>query len=304
MSFALLLVATVLVSRATGVDGSGRPATSSIDASISADGRFVAFESSPRTSSRGHERFPDIFVRDRQSGTTELVSVATGRRARRRRLLRRAVDLRRRPLRGVRLGADNLTRRRGRRHVRRLRARPADETTELVSRGERRDGTAATRTQTSPSISADGRFVAFQSVAGNLVAGDTTRVTDVFVRDLQSGTTAREPCATGGAHGELASARRSPPTAARRVPADADNLAADDATGPGRLRARPPASTTTLVSVASDGGRRLATRLPRSRPTAASWRSLGGRDSLVLRGRDGYPDIFVRDLQTTHHDRA
>lgn len=33
-----------------------------------------------------------------------------------------------------------------------------------------------------PSISADGRYVAFYSDAGNLVSGDTNGMTDVFVR--------------------------------------------------------------------------------------------------------------------------
>ena len=40
-----------------------------------------------------------------------------------------------------------------------------------------------------PAISADGRYVAFTSLADNLVAGDTNRALDVFVRDLQAGTT-------------------------------------------------------------------------------------------------------------------
>jgi hypothetical protein len=40
-----------------------------------------------------------------------------------------------------------------------------------------------------PSISGDGRFVAFQSQASNLVPGDTNNASDIFVRDLVSGTT-------------------------------------------------------------------------------------------------------------------
>jgi Tol biopolymer transport system component len=43
-----------------------------------------------------------------------------------------------------------------------------------------------------PSISADGRFVAFASAAGNLVLGDTNQVSDIFVRDLLSGVTTLE----------------------------------------------------------------------------------------------------------------
>ena len=40
-------------------------------------------------------------------------------------------------------------------------------------------------------ISDDGRFVAFESSASNLVSGDTNGVADVFVRDLANGTTQR-----------------------------------------------------------------------------------------------------------------
>jgi len=42
---------------------------------------------------------------------------------------------------------------------------------------------------TDSAISADGRYVAFTSFADDLVTGDTNRATDVFVRDLQAGTT-------------------------------------------------------------------------------------------------------------------
>src|SRR5262245_28367323 len=41
------------------------------------------------------------------------------------------------------------------------------------------------------SISADGRVVAFDSGASNLVTGDTNAASDVFVRLLQNGTTER-----------------------------------------------------------------------------------------------------------------
>ena len=49
-----------------------------------------------------------------------------------------------------------------------------------------------------PSISADGRFVAFTSSATNLVAGDTNGFADVFVRDLVAGTTVRASLVDGG----------------------------------------------------------------------------------------------------------
>lgn len=51
------------------------------------------------------------------------------------------------------------------------------------------------------SISGDGRFVAFQSEATNLVVGDTNARSDVFVRDLLLGTTMRVSVSTAGTQG-------------------------------------------------------------------------------------------------------
>jgi Tol biopolymer transport system component len=50
-----------------------------------------------------------------------------------------------------------------------------------------------------PAISADGRIIAFQSSASNLVPGDTNGVDDVFVRDVVAGTTVRASVGPGGA---------------------------------------------------------------------------------------------------------
>lgn len=49
------------------------------------------------------------------------------------------------------------------------------------------DGSGANGESSSISLSADGRYVAFVSAASNLVAGDTNQVSDVFVKDLQTG---------------------------------------------------------------------------------------------------------------------
>ncbi|MFS8499377.1 MAG: hypothetical protein FWJ70_14305, partial [Micromonosporaceae bacterium] len=45
------------------------------------------------------------------------------------------------------------------------------------------DGTQGNGTTSEPAISADGRYVAFESAASNLVPGDTNEVQDVFARD-------------------------------------------------------------------------------------------------------------------------
>lgn len=51
-----------------------------------------------------------------------------------------------------------------------------------------------------PAISADGRFIAFQSAATNLVANDTNRASDIFLRDMQGGTTMLASLSTDGVH--------------------------------------------------------------------------------------------------------
>jgi len=62
-------------------------------------------------------------------------------------------------------------------------------TTTIASVGS--NGSQATAPSSEPSISADGRYVAFQTSASNLVPGDTNDDDDIFVRDLRAGTTTR-----------------------------------------------------------------------------------------------------------------
>jgi Tol biopolymer transport system component len=52
-----------------------------------------------------------------------------------------------------------------------------------------------------PLISPEGRFIAFESSASNLTAGDTNRIIDVFVRDRITGTTTRASVGSLGAPG-------------------------------------------------------------------------------------------------------
>ncbi len=50
----------------------------------------------------------------------------------------------------------------------------------------------------SPSISADGRYIAFSSDASNLVSGDSNGEYDIFVRDVEANTTVRVSVASNG----------------------------------------------------------------------------------------------------------
>lgn len=72
--------------------------------------------------------------------------------------------------------------------------------TELVSVST--TGTQADFASEFPTLSADGRYVAFWSSATNLVPGDTNERQDAFVRDRLLGTTERVSVSTGGAEGD------------------------------------------------------------------------------------------------------
>jgi Tol biopolymer transport system component len=156
-------VATILV--AATAESSSTPVTTRVDVSsagqvpnqpgygpaISATGRFVAFQSyasdlvpgdtNAATSDITYGSGSDVFVRDRLTGTTRRVSVAS-------------------------------------------------------------DGSQGNDSSFGASISADGRYVAFTSVASNLVPGDTNRVPDVFVHDQRSGTTTRVSVSSTGEQAE------------------------------------------------------------------------------------------------------
>src|SRR4051812_25734193 len=85
------------------------------------------------------------------------------------------------------------------------------ETTQLVSRGV---GGAAPNGGSvtglgAPVISADGRYVAFASLASNLVTGDDNGAADVFVFDRSSGTTARISVTSGGVQANASSSNPS-----------------------------------------------------------------------------------------------
>ncbi|MFZ5643047.1 MAG: immunoglobulin-like domain-containing protein [Bacillota bacterium] len=84
-----------------------------------------------------------------------------------------------------------------------------------------------------PSISGDGRHVAFSSDAGTLVAGDTNGTDDIFVRDRQTGKTVRVSIATDGTQGNADSRNPSISGNGRYVAfmSHASNLVSNDTNG-------------------------------------------------------------------------
>src|SRR6266511_706579 len=175
-----------------GNDPSSGPATSS-------DGRVVAFHSIATNLVAGDTNAEiDIFVRDRQTAETTRVSVASDG--------TQANDLSVLPAvsgdgRYVAFESDATNLVTGDSNVRRdifVRNRQTPETTRVSVAS---DGTQANDLSVLPAVSGDGRYVAFESDATNLVTGDSNVRRDIFVRDRQTAETTRVSVASDGTQG-------------------------------------------------------------------------------------------------------
>jgi Tol biopolymer transport system component len=159
-----------------------------------------------------------------------------------------------------------------------------------------------------PSISADGRFVAFTSIASNLVPGDTNNNRDVFVRDLSTNTTTR--VSVGSAANQANSLSLFPSISAdgRFVAFDsyANNLVPGDTNAKSDIFVRDlSTNTTTRVSVGSAGNQ--ANEDSSSSSISADGRFVGfwsNASNLVPGDTNDSSDIFVRDLSTNTTTRV
>jgi Tol biopolymer transport system component len=180
-------------------------------------------------------------------------------------------------------------------------------TTTLVSRTSGASGPAANGDSGHAKISADGRFVAFHSSASNLSANDVNASTDVFVRDLQAGTTTLVSRANGpaGAPSDGASSEPSISADGRFVAFESDalNLSDEDAAFVDVFVRDMQTNTTTLVARASasataDGPAADAPSFGPSISAAGRFVAFeSGARSLSDDDRDAASDVFVRDLQ-------
>jgi Tol biopolymer transport system component len=153
-----------------------------------------------------------------------------------------------------------------------------------------------------PSISADGRYVAFWSLASNLVQGDTNGTADVFVRDGQTGATTRVSLDSAGLQGNAGSGDPSISADGRYVAFDsgASNLVPGDTNGAQDVFVHDrQTGTTMLVSVDSSG---LQGNRHSSRPSiSADGRYVAFTSdaaNLVPGDTNGITDTFVHDCQT------
>jgi Tol biopolymer transport system component len=181
-------------------------AADSINPQITPDGRYVVFGSyAPNLVPGDTNRAFDIFVKDRQTGKTTRAS-----------------------------------------------------TDSAGNQGS--DGSPFSFSSSNPSISADGRYVAFESEFTNLVAGDTNGVEDVFVKDMITGITTR---ISVGFNGEQSNGASYGVVSGPSISADgryvafasaASNLVPNDLLGASDVFVYDrQTSSTTRVSVTSEG---------------------------------------------------
>ncbi len=155
------------------------------------------------------------------------------------------------------------------------------------------------------SISADGRYVVFESLASNLVDGDTNGVGDVFVKDIQSGVTERISVSTSGTQANGSSGTCLPgkiSSDGRYVafPSMASNLVDYDTNGTGDVFIRDrQTGQTILVSVSSSGtqGNLGADTIAISNNGQFVAFS-SGSTNLVEGDTNGKNDIFLHNLLT------
>lgn len=173
------------------VDSDGAQGTfEAKNAAISGDGRYVAFETASHLSANDPDgNIPDIFVHDRQTHTTEKVSVNnTNTQGTRSESYAPAISNNGRYVAfrgyGNQLVSDDSN------GVGDIFVHDrTNHTTERVSLSS--SGVQANGESYYPTISADGRYVAFMSTATNLVSNDNNGFYDVFVYDRQNDTVMR-----------------------------------------------------------------------------------------------------------------
>ncbi|MEG4810173.1 calcium-binding protein [Microcoleus sp. F8-D3] len=272
----------------------------SINPSISADGRFIAFESIATNLVLGDtNNTSDIFLHDRLTNITTRISVnSTGNQAN--------------------FDAFNPVISAGGRFIAfesnatNLVAEDTNNTSDIFLHDRLTGNTArisvgstgkeGDRASLNPSISADGRFIAFESNSTNLVPGDTNNTSDIFVRDRLTNLTTRISVNSTGNQGNIGSFNPSISADGRFVAFDslADNLVAADTNSTRDIFVRDiQTNTTNRLSVNSSGNQGNFGSI-----TAAI--SADGRfvafesnaSNLVTDDTNGTSDIFAHDRLT------
>ncbi len=160
----------------------------SLNPSISADGRYVVFESgATNLADTAPTAMPQVYVRDRQSSSTTGVSIGAGGAWANDGSQNQRISGNGRYV-TFDSAATNLVSGDRNAQVDVFRRDLATGTTVVVSS---LSGVPADGASDFASMDASGRFVAFGSTATNLVSGDTNGLSDIFLKDVELGTITR-----------------------------------------------------------------------------------------------------------------
>lgn len=272
----------------------------SINPAISADGHFIAFESTATNLVPGDtNNNSDIFVRDRLTNTTSRISVNSTGNQGNFDAFNPAISADGRFV-TFESNSTNLV------------AADTNNTSDIFVHDRLNGSTTrisvdstgqeGDRPSLNPSISADGRFVAFESNSTNLVAGDSNNNSDIFVRDRLTNITTCLSINSTETQGNIGSFNPSISADGRFVTFDslADNLVATDTNSTRDIFVRDiQTNTITRVSVNSSGNQGNFGSI--SAVISADGRFVAfesNASNLVAGDTNGTSDIFVHDRLT------
>ena len=311
-----MLVAMLVASSAFGADprtkrvsvktGGGQVTAGSFDAVVSADGRFVAFHSSaPGLVPGDTNTVQDVFVHDRRKKRTRRVSVksngaqadgssggpalsASGRFIA---FGSRATNL----VKGDDNAVDDVF----------VHDRKTKKTRRVSVRS---NGVEGNDDSSHPSISANGRYVAFQSKASNLVRNDDNGVDDVFVHDRRTGKTKRVSVRSNGVEGDDRSLQSAVSPDGRYVAfaSRAENLVGKDDNGRSDVFVHDrKMKKTQRVSVKNGGGQAEGGSFnPSISPKGRYVAFTSGAANIVGNDDNESEDVFLRDRKARKTKRV
>lgn len=159
-----------------------------------------------------------------------------------------------------------------------------------------------------PSVSQTGRWVAFESLSGSLVAGDTNGVRDIFVRDIAANSTMRVSTSSAGAQadGESRQARISPDGSRVAFVSAATNLYGADANGASDVFLKVPATgSITRISNAANGAAASGASVDAAICATPGWVAFSSEAPDIAAGDvNGVSDVFMSRYGTRLYDRV
>jgi len=164
------------------------------------------------------------------------------------------------------------------------------------------NGTQSNGSSAFSAVSQDGRYVAFDSTATNLIGLDTNGTTDVFVRDRKTGKTRRVSVRSNGTQGNGPSQIPDISSSGRFVVfiSNASNLVPGDTNGVADIFVRDRKNNkTTRVSTRSNGGQANgASAYPKISANGRFVTFESAATNLVGGDTNGLTDIFVKNRKT------